>query len=82
MVYQIILSQKLSIQNSNHTQDINIYVENSFLFSLKEKITGQTPNQFIICQINYNNSCVCLTAKKKSLIFFFALTHTNYFSQK
>ena len=31
--------------------------------------------------INYNNSCVCLMTKEKSLFFFFTLTHTNYLSQ-
>ena len=33
---------------------------------------------------SYNNFCVCLMAKeeKKSLLFFFDFTHTNYLSQK
>ena len=37
---QIILSQILAIQNSNHTQEHKIYVKN--LFSLKGKTIGQT----------------------------------------
>ena len=44
--------------------------------SLKGKTTGQTPNNFTIYQINYNNSCICLTVKKKiSLIFLCSHTH-------
>ena len=37
---------------------------------------GETPNQFYYYQINYNISCVCLSIKEKSLLFFFALTYT------
>ena len=77
---QIILSIILTIQNNNHTQEYKIYVENSF--SLKGKTTGQTPNNFTIYQINYNNSCICLTVKEKSLLFSFALTHTFFVSQR
>ena len=40
------------------------------LFYLKRKTTEQTPNQFHYYQINYNISYVCLTAKKKPLVFF------------
>lgn len=70
---------------SNHT---NIYVKN--VFSLKEKITEQIPNQFTIINsiiiilkftpnlrsTKYNNktSSLCLMAKENLLIFF-ALTH-------
>ena len=75
---QIILSIILAIQNNNHTQKHKIYVENPF--SLKRKTMGQTPNNFTIYQINYNNSCVCLKAKERSLLFFFALTHTPFVS--
>ena len=32
--------------------------------------------------MNYNNSYTCLTAKDKSLLFFFTLTHSNYVSQR
>ena len=52
-------------------------------FSTKGKIHGQTLNQFTIYQINYNNSCVCLTAKKNIyLLFFFAFTHTLFVSRR
>ena len=52
-------------------------------FSLKGKITRQTPNQFHYSQINYNISCVYLMAKKKkSILFFFTLTHTNYLPRR
>ena len=77
---QIILSIILTIQNNNHTQEYKIYVENSF--SLKGKTTGQTLNNFTIYQINYNNSCICLTVKEKSLLFSFALTHTFFVSRR
>ena len=50
-------------------------------FSLKGKTTRQTQNQFHYSQINYNISCVCLMAKEKSLLFFFALTHILIISQ-
>ena len=54
------------------------------------------PNQFHYYQINYNISCVYLTAKEKYFLFFFAftytifvtflffftLTHTNYISRR
>ena len=40
----------------------------------------QTPNQFNIYQINYNNFCICLIAKEKS--FFFLLSHTLIISLK
>ena len=70
-------------------------MENSF--SLKGKIMGQTPNQFIIiksitiifkCMPNlrftkYNNksTSVCLTAKEKLLVFF-TLSHILIISLK
>ena len=66
---------KIAITHKN----TNIYIENPF--SLKEKITGQTPNQFTIYQINYNNACVCFMIKEKSLLFFFT-THTLIISLK
>ena len=66
---------KIAITHKN----TNIYIENPF--SLKEKITGQTLNQFTIYQINYNNSCVCFIVKEKSLLFFFT-THTLSISLK
>ena len=79
--FQIILSQILAIQNNNHTQNTNIYMENPF--SLKGKITRQTPNNFIIVKsitiiLVYASR---LKKKKKPLLFFFALTHINYLSQ-
>ena len=42
---------------------------------------GQTPNQFTIYQINYNNSCVCLTVKEKIYIYIL-LSHTLIISLK
>ena len=77
--FQIILSQILAIQNSNHTQE-HKYLRGK-LFFFEGKSHGTNSKKFHYCQINYNNFCVCLTAKeKKSLLFFFALTHTNYLS--
>ena len=76
---QIILSTILVIQNNNHTQE-HKYLHGK-LFFLKGKIMGQTPNNFIIIQINYNNSYVCFMAKeKKKLSYFSLLLHTNYLS--
>ena len=72
---QIILSTILAIQNNNHKQEHKIYMENPF--SLKGKTKRQTPNNFTIYQINYNNSFVYLTAKEKSLFFFFFCSHTH-----
>ena len=53
-------------------------------FSWREKTTGQTPNNFIIIKsitiiLVYVSG---LLKKKKSLLFFFTLTHTKYLSQK
>ena len=46
-------------------------------FSLNGKNHGTNSEEFHYYQINYNNYCVCLTAKEKSLLFFFALSHTH-----
>ena len=54
-------------------------------FSLKGKITRQTPNNFIIVKsitiILVYASRLLKKKKKKPLLFFFALTHINYLSQ-
>ena len=71
---QIILSQILAIQNNNHTQEHNIYVENPF--SWREKNTGQTLNNFTIIK-SITIILVYVSQLKKNLsFFFFALTHT------
>ena len=57
------------------------YTMKDLPFSLQGKNYG-TSSESIHYQINYNNSCVCLKVKEKSLLFFFTLTHTNYLSQR
>ena len=42
----------------------------------------QTPNQFHYSQINCNISGVCLTAKEKIFLFFFALTNILFVSRR
>ena len=49
---QIILSQILAIQNNNHTQNTNIYVENPF--SLKGKTTEKPRDKLRIISILSN----------------------------
>ena len=75
-----LLGPKIYIITKIINHNTNIYVK--IMFSLRGKITAQTSNQFIIYQINYNNFCVYLTTKEKYLLFFFALIHTSYFSQR
>ena len=76
---QMILSTILAIQNNNHTQKkkkkkTNIYVENPF--SLKGKITGQTPNNFtIIKSITIILMYVSRLKKKNSFVFLYSHTH-------
>ena len=57
----------------------NIYEDNPFF--LKGKTTKQTLNQFTIIKSITIIFCVCLTAKEKISLVFFALTHANYLSQ-
>ena len=77
---QITLSQILAIQNNNHTQNTNIYVENPF--SLKGKITRQTLNNFTIIKSITIVLVHVSRLKKKISHVFFALTHANYLSQR
>ena len=77
--FQIILSQILAIQNNNHTQNTNIYMENPF--SLKGKITRQTLNNFTIIKSITIVFVYVSRLKKKISHVFFALTHINYLSQ-
>ena len=58
---QIILSTILAIQNSNYIQEHKYLHEKPFLFKGK-KPQNKLRINFIIIKINYNNSCVCLTA--------------------
>ena len=77
---QIILSQILAIQNNNHTQEHNIYMENPF--SWKEKTTGQIPNNFTIIKLITIILVYVSRLKKNLSYFFFALTHTLVISFK
>ena len=77
---QIILSQILAIQNSNHTQEYKYLRGKPFLF---EGTTRQTPNNFIIIKsiaiiLVY---APWLKKKKISLIFLCSHTHKLYFSK-
>ena len=62
--------------SSNHTHKHKIYEEIIFYFEGKNHERNSK-----IYQINYNNSCVCLTAKEKSLLFFL-LSHILIISLK
>ena len=77
---QIILLTILTIRNNNHTQEYKIYVENHF--SLKGKTTGQTLNNFTIIKSITIIIVYVSRLNNKSLLFFFTLAHTNYFSQR
>ena len=57
------------------------YTMKDLPFSLQWKNYGTNSELIHYYQINYNNSCVCLTTKEKSISFFFILTHTKYLSQ-
>ena len=50
-------------------------------FSLKEKIEGQTPNQFTIIK-SITIILMYVSRLNKNLFFFFFLLHTNYLSQR
>ena len=76
---EYILTSTTEAQPQRNTK---IYVEN--LFSLKRKITGQTPNNFTILNRDYNIQRYNLSTKKKNPHFFFSLTvlfFTMYLSQ-
>ena len=75
--FQIILSQILAIQNNNHTQNTNIYMENPF--SLKGKITRQTPNNFIIVKSITIILVYTSRLKKENFSYFSLLSHTKIF---
>ena len=51
-------------------------------FFFKGKITGQTLNKFIIIKLITTILKYVMRLKKKFLLFFFALSHTNYLSQR
>ena len=72
---QIILPSILSIQNSNCTQKYKYLRRKPFLLKGK-KALEKLQISFTIIKSIYNISCVCLTAKEKFLLFFFALTYT------
>ena len=79
---QIKLSQILAIQNSNHTQEYKYLFGKPFLFERKKTI-GQIPNNFTITKsITIIFMYASRLKKKKFLLFFFALSHTNYLSQR
>ena len=78
---QIILSQILAIQNSNHTQKHKYLRENPFLF--EGKTTGQSLNNFTIIKSIIIILVYALWLKKKkkiSLIFLYSHTHKLFFS--
>ena len=61
-------------------KDTNIYMENSFF--LKEKIMGQTLNNFTIIKLITIIYVYVSWLKKKISLVFYTLTHTNYLSQR
>ena len=75
---QIILSQKLAIQNNNYTQEHKYYVENPFF--LKGKTMRKTLNNFTSIK-SITIILVYVSRLKKISLVFLTLTHTNYFSQ-
>ena len=79
---QIILSTILAIQNSNYTQEHKYLCEKPFLFEGK-KITGQTPNNFIIIK-SIIIILMYVSWLKKNLSYFSLLSHTHskYFFQR
>ena len=70
---RIILSPILLIPNSNHTQKLKYLCENPFF--LKEKIIGQTSNQFHYYQ-PITISLVYVSWLKEKISYFSLLSHT------
>ena len=77
---QIILSQKLSIQNNNHTQQHKYLRGNPFFFEGEKSQDKLRINSLFIKSITIN--IVYVSRLKKNLSCFSLLSHTNYFSQK